>query len=258
MNDVKVWNAAVFRVTLATAARNLLSLLWGGEHCICCGKPSLGEAVCQKCKRLRFLSFVPPGPARCDCCGKVLLGERGRCMDCRRNVLLESVDAVLPLYPYRLWYKEALFSWKMKCKRSLSPLFARAAASALNLWCGGRCVLVPVPPRPGKLRHHGWDQIQELCWFLHALYGFSVMHLLERLSVNQQKKLRRAERIKGASNSYAIAYHSKRWWRSHGIPDEVVLVDDVLTTGVTAESCARLLKSLGIEKVRVLTLFIVD
>ncbi|MBR7064086.1 MAG: hypothetical protein IKI31_02910, partial [Treponema sp.] len=41
-------------------------------------------------------------------------------------------------------------------------------------------------------------------------------------------------------------------------PSKVCLIDDVLTTGATLESCARVLKNYGIEEVNALPLFIVD
>ncbi|MCX6551630.1 MAG: phosphoribosyltransferase family protein [Acidobacteria bacterium] len=39
------------------------------------------------------------------------------------------------------------------------------------------------------------------------------------------------------------------WW----VPEVVVLVDDVSTTGATLEACARVLKQAGVKEVRALT-----
>ena len=42
------------------------------------------------------------------------------------------------------------------------------------------------------------------------------------------------------------------------VPKTVVLLDDVITTGATVEQCGKILKSLGVEKVFALSIFIVD
>ena len=53
---------------------------------------------------------------------------------------------------------------------------------------------------------------------------------------------------------YCLALKLKR----ENLPQRVILIDDVMTTGITVESCAKALKSLGIKKVDALTVFIVD
>ena len=78
--------------------------------------------------------------------------------------MFSDLDGVFPLYPYRLWYKNLLFAWKTEGERNLSPVLAAAVHRALGLLYGNAPVpcLVPVPPRPGKIRRKGWDQVDEL------------------------------------------------------------------------------------------------
>jgi ComF family protein len=187
---------------------------------------------------------------RCQCCGKELVCMKGKCMKCREEPVLKSTDSVLPLFSYRLWNRELMYRWKMQEERSFSPLFARLLFNVLRKT--GVKVIVPVPPRKGKIRKKGWDQIEELCTFLEKRYGLRVMRLLERNTSGQQKKLSRSQRLESIKTAYSLKPFTGL------LPQEVTLVDDVCTTGSTLESCAEILKSAGIEKVNAVTLFTVD
>ena len=121
---------------------------------------------------------------------------------------------------------------------------------------GCRFAVVPVPPRPGKIREKGWDQIDEICSYLGKGWKIEILRILKRNSRMQQKKLDRVQRIEGIGTAYSLVSESKLLKTK--IPPAVILIDDVLTTGSTIENCAALLKRAGVEKVFVITLFIVD
>ena len=187
------------------------------------------------------------------------MGEQGICMTCRREPVFSRLAGIFPLYSYRLWYKNLLFAWKTEGERGLSPLFAAAVHKALcQIYVKGSVpCLVPVPPRPGKIRRKGWDQVDELCRLLSVMYGYRVERLLVRMSGAQQKKKSLSERhvLRGV---YGPSARFTRMKRRDIIPKEVVLVDDLITSGATACECADILKRGFVEKVRVLSLFIVD
>lgn len=187
---------------------------------------------------------------RCQCCGKELVCMKGKCMKCREEPVLKSTDSVLPLFSYRLWNRELMFRWKMQEERSFSPLFARLLYDVLRKIEVE--AIVPVPPRKGKIRKNGWDQIEELCAFLEKRYGLKVCRLLERKTSGQQKKLSREERLETIKTAYSLKPVTSK------LSQSVCLIDDVCTTGSTLESCAEILKSAGIQKVIAVTLFTVD
>ena len=241
--------------------RTVYVSLFGEERCLCCGRPSGAVPVCRQCISAELMEFIPQRELRCSVCGKMLVSEQSRCMACRESPVLLHTDGVLPLYPYRLWRKELLFEWKMQDKRALTPVFSAALFKAVEqLWgnSAGSPVVVPVPPRPGKIWNRGWDQIDDVCQFLDRRYGCTVLHLLERMTVKQQKKLDRAQRLEMKGKSYVMRPFYQKCLQKRGFPEQVILLDDVMTTGVTLESCASLLKDAGAAKVFVLTLFIVD
>ncbi len=197
---------------------------------------------------------------RCKCCGKELVSMKEKCMLCRENPVLKSTDNVIPMFSYRLWNRELMFRWKMQEERIFSPLFARLLCEVLRK--SDYKVLVPVPPRKGKIRKNGWDQIDELCEFLEKRYGFRVLRILERNTSSQQKKLSRTQRLESIKTAYSLC--SPRVIQralkpfSGQFPESVCLIDDVCTTGSTLESCAEILKRGGIKTVNAVTLFTVD
>lgn len=127
---------------------------------------------------------------------------------------------------------------------------------------GSNRILVPVPPRPGKIAEKGWDQIDELCNYLKYFYGYKVLKLLERKSAVQQKKLNREERLNTIGKSYYMVSNRKikkiLKLNRCDFPEEVCLIDDVSTTGATIESCSFVLKKGGVKKITAMTIYTVD
>lgn len=232
--------------------------VFSNETCSCCGKRVYINGLCKNCKK-EFLDFVPAGAGRCSVCGKVLVSEEEKCTLCRNEAIIQSADSVFPLHGYRLWNKKLVFDWKIAGKRSLSADFAEGVDKAIMGMFGSNNIpIVPVPPRKGKIRKNGWDQIDELCFILNKRYGYRIIPLLERVSAIQQKKLDREERVLAKGKNYRIGRNFNKLTGKKGIPEEVVLLDDVITTGITVESCALVLKEAGIRKVHIVSLFFVD
>jgi len=240
--------------------RGILSFLAGGSECVVCGVRCGSVPVCRACGQTYFTPSLT-AEERCSVCGKVLVSGHGMCMQCRSDALLKHTDIVLPLYPYRMWNSVLLFRWKIEGERTLSPFFAACIASALA-FLPHPFTVVPVPPRPGKIRRNGWDQIDELCTFLEYRYRYQVCFLLERGTKEEQKTLDRKERLATIGKAYSLKdgkYLRKALRPTNGsMPESVCLIDDVMTTGSTIESCAAVLKSAGVKKVYVVTLFTVD
>ena len=242
--------------------RSLVAWVLGGDVCVRCGEVSGVYPLCPSCMK-QFVDTALPvsadaASARCCVCGKGLLSEISLCSVCRNEPVLIHTDGVFPLHAYRLWKKTLLFAWKSEDKRTLSLLFARMIYNAYREVCGrfgAGLPIVPVPPRPGKIKERGWDQVDELCACLHRLWRIPLLKLLVRKSQVQQKKLGRLARRTVSARSYALAAEKRLRAVAPIPPKAVVLVDDVLTTGSTLEACAQQLKSYGIQKVYAITLF---
>jgi predicted amidophosphoribosyltransferase len=142
-------------------------------------------------------------------------------------------------------------AWKKSQDRSIAWLFARLLEGPLSeLYAqeGRALAIVPVPPRPGKVAEIGWDQIEDLSIELAGRYSLPVSRCLIRQSAIEQKGLGKEARVDNARGSMKTVRGSR-------IPASACVIDDVMTTGSTIDSCAYALKEAGCRTVRAITLF---
>jgi len=259
--------------------RKAVSAAFFPDTCILCGTASYGIPLCRTCSNsLAKEASDSIVSAHCVICGKPILSEIEVCMQCRtENVPAKNLDGIYSVFPYLLNKKLLLYEWKIAGRKSLTPFFAECMEKLYAFNFKG-LPIVPVPPRPGKIRKKGWDQTDSLASVFKRKYGVEVLKYLERTSMVQQKKLGRTERLSRSGQYKAskllvlAAHHEKKrvTKREHicgrqydfsfykkPLPSHVVLLDDVMTTGSTLSCCAAVLKSFGIEKVSALTLFTV-
>ncbi len=109
-------------------------------------------------------------------------------------------------------------------------------------------VLIPVPLHPLRQRERGFNQAEELARGLSRSVGLPVVKGLNRSrETPRQALLSRAARLRNLRDAFEClkpeAFHEKR----------VLLIDDVFTTGATANACARVLRKAGALQVGVLT-----
>jgi ComF family protein len=187
----------------------------------------------------------PPGGERCNRCGRPLISEQGRCLSCREREDW-NCDSVVTIYPYTGKYRKLLGAYKFGKNLGVGNFLARRLAERLPAIPGFReasglpgFTLVPVPPRPGKIRKTGWDQVEYLVRRLEQ-EGFPVLRCLKRLASRTQKKLDRRDRLQNLEGRFVPARPA---------PRRVLLIDDVMTTGATLEACAGTLKKAGAERV---------
>ncbi len=213
------------------AFRSIVDLAFP-EPCAVCGR--LLEAderhLCHDCQE----GLEPISGSRCPACGKVLISELGICMRCRAKSW--SFDEALPLYAYRGLAASLISAYKFAGHRSLASCFVPLLYETARIhWPGA--AIVPVPFRRAKIVEKGWDQVEEIVCRLEKR-GLPVARVLERLPSEEQKKLGLEARFENAKHAYRLRDGAKA-------PARAVLLDDVFTSGATAEACAKALKSGG-------------
>lgn len=141
--------------------------------------------------------------------------------------------------------KDILHSLKYEHRRSIAvPLGALMRESGGDVLRDADAV-VPVPLHPRREYERGFNQADDLARQL----GVPVVPMLKRVKHTQsQIELPKHQRRQNVKNAF-----SYRPSAISSMPQIVVLVDDVSTTGSTLEACARVLKGAGVKEVRALT-----
>ena len=100
-------------------------------------------------------------------------------------------------------------------------------------------VIVPVPLHWRRHFQRGFNQAEMVSRRLSKLSGIPHSTLLKRKRyTTTQTRLPRKERLKNLKNAFQV----KGQWQNHTEFRQVILVDDVFTTGSTSEACASVIK----------------
>jgi len=242
-----------------TFIRRAISYVYEDCHCLICGKQSYVVPLCDNCIQTSFFNYNPIGTKRCKRCGRILIGTDNECFECQKTPVLHHTDVVFSIHPYKLYYKNLVFEWKRQENRNIADLNAELILKVINhLNIPKNIPIVNVPPRKGKLKSKGWDQIKDICNYLSKKHGYNNLELLCRNGNQQQKKRNRKERLESSLVEYSPSKLLLKLKKQDKVPNEVILIDDVITTGATIESCSIVLKEYGVSKVNVIILFIVD
>ncbi|MBW1960470.1 MAG: ComF family protein [Deltaproteobacteria bacterium] len=210
--------------------------------------------VCADCMK----GLLPVRSPMCTRCAAVYHSEEGEDHLCEACIKADgSFRLARALGRYEATLMTLVHRFKYEGKIQLAKPLGRALFSVYNrFWQKERIdMILPVPLHPTRFRSRGFNQSYLLVknWVKFSDTGFSVppviKHILVRIrSTAPQTGLSRKERganIRGAfsiTDAQAIAEKN------------ILLVDDVFTTGATVEECARVLLASGAQGVDVLTL----
>ncbi|MEY2341890.1 double zinc ribbon domain-containing protein [Acidithiobacillus sp. IBUN Pt1247-S3] len=203
------------------------------ENCRFCSAP--GAAICADC--LRELPRLPAD--RCSWCA-LPVNDDGDCPVC--SVEAPSYDYTFCPFVYTTPLAEAISAWKFHAgldwTRPLANAWIEAWADAAP---AKPDALLPVPAHPARLRERGYNQAMLLAQHWGRHYGIARRDVLRRVrNTPHQVGGSRDQRRANLRSAFAVRAQ---------LPAHVALVDDVLTTGSTAEALARLLKAHGVERV---------
>jgi ComF family protein len=219
-----------------------------------CGKALYNQldawyGLCGDCRAIFAEALT--AEKRCNICGKPLISEKETCLSCRER---ESGDdykerfvKLSALFPYTGKFKAILGAYKFGKSLGVGNFFVQCLLSILEDFVpDAAAALVPVPPRPEKIKTQGWDQVEYLAKQIRKTGLLPVCHCLKRLSSRSQKELNREERGKNLKGRILC---------TRPPPKTVLLLDDVITTGATLSVCAEALLEKGAARIYGVCLF---
>ena len=185
----------------------------------------------------------------CVRCGVPISAPLLLCATCATRPPAFDVARALGLY----LAGPALLNPLARAVRAIKFHGHRAAARSLGGALGSLLPLpadslvVPVPLHPTRLRERGYDQAALLAHACARAAGLplAVRGLVRRRDTPAQARLDASARRKNLAGAFVAPAPLAQ--------PTVALVDDVLTTGATAEACARALRAAGVERIVVLT-----
>lgn len=185
------------------------------------------------------LEFLAAG---CDQCGLALApGEEGVCLSCQQNSgPLDRIRAALA-------YGDVPRSIAMRLKYGRKIALARTMAGLMKRPLSDldpQALLVPVPLHRWRLWGRGFNQAVLIA---RALGRPVDSDLLRRTRATQKLKgLNPSQRRRTVDRAFEVRADATVKGRAF------ILIDDVMTTGATAEACARTLRKAGARSVELL------
>src|SRR3990167_1133696 len=213
------------------------------QPCLLCDEPAdSAHSLCVSCE-----SELPWLGARCQVCALPLPHAGLTCGGClRRPPRFDRVEAP---WRYAFPVDSLITRFKHQAKwplgRLLGELLSHHLLHAFDEGLARPDLLLPVPLAERRQRQRGFNQAALLAqWLSEQLQLPLQHHWLQRvIDTPAQQQLDAATRKRNLRRAFALAPASA----VSGL--HLALVDDVLTTGATAESLARLLKQAGAARV---------
>lgn len=216
-----------------------------GLTCLLCKKEVFnGENFCDSCQsQLTFLSAVNS----CARCGRYSPSEYPYCLDCKQEKT--EFELARSVFNFDKNIQKLILKYKNGGEVYLAKVFAEAMLPFYYKHFFRTDLIVAVPPPYKSLKQRGFDHTRLIAEIIAKQSGaeLSLGNIINTGGLAQQKTLTKKERFKNAQKAFHIA--CKKPFENKNI----LIIDDVLTTGATASAVAKKIKASKASSVSVLT-----
>ncbi len=231
-----------------SAGETLLSLFYP-SHCAACQRDTEGGShLCEDCASTAQLIRSP----FCRQCSQPFDGEISgefTCSNCEGCHF--HFDSAVAAYRARGIVREFVHRFKYNGHFHLRHVLADWLAAGLNddrITVEPFDAIVPVPLHSARERERQYNQAEVLGELIATRTGVPLLNNLERIRyTTTQTRLDREERMENLRGAFSVPHAEEVIGRN------LILIDDIFTTGSTVEECSRVLRNAGAASVRVLT-----
>jgi len=210
-------------------------------RCICCKEYVERGGVCDGCwKGIKWIS-----EPKCEICGQPIENESCKYCITDKNFFDKAVSVMV----YEGLARHLILKFKDGEATLYAPIFAQWLNRIIQDFVDEVDFLVPVPTSLKRRFKRKYNQAELLCIELQKLSGLNYApEILRKFKeTSMQKSLNRERRRTNLRKSFSVN-------EKISVKNKVVLlIDDVITTGATANACSELLKKAGASKVYVAT-----
>jgi ComF family protein len=209
---------------------SLLSL-FAPHQCQGCGR--LGSGLCNSCKN----DIIDEIYANCLLCDSSASADN-LCPTCRQT---SQISRAFVVGENKGVLKNLLYNYKFGPIRGYGKVLSDILSSMLPI-LPTETVVVPIPTISKHIRQRGFGHIELVAKYLAHSRRLKYSNLLLRLDNSVQHGLKAKDRAKAAAKTFLVNPQAK-------IPKEILLLDDIYTTGATIKAATKLLKSAGVKTI---------
>lgn len=248
-------------------------ILFPQNNCIVCKSSNAGSATIiagqepvggQVIRRINGLTTICP-----TCKKEFELSLQGYCIRCHKPLDIRSSESVLctdcenntnkylsynrSAILYNSFAKELVSLYKYKGRESLLPLLNNLLALTYDEYFKNESIdlITYVPIHSNRLEVRGFNQAEMLARGVHKYTSKPLFETLLRIKdTKKQSKQHKWDRLSEVQGSFALGIGISK----ELVNKNILIIDDIYTTGFTLNECAYILKQAGAQNIYGLTL----
>lgn len=214
----------------------LIDILFPG-FCVSCGNfvLSCDNNICKSCAAT--LEIINEG---CPLCCGIIAG--GRCTICEDREFYPEKNIII--FEYKNVVMDAVHALKFRGIKKVCKAFIPFLKEGLEEIKPEIDIITFVPMLMRKIKKRGYNQSKLFASAIAVEWGKPIANLLsEKSNSGVQRDLNYTERFINVIDRYEITDKCRIKGKN------ILIIDDVFTTGATLNECARCLKNAGAERV---------